>query len=73
VDVPWIADYGFELSRAFPALRPDDDQELAYAIRAHRSEEHDQAHLAGRIEAAPELFGAPVSLNVACFRYCRAG
>ena len=77
VDVPWIADYGFELSRAFPALK------AWMTIKEHGVSKYgriiqkniDQAHyLAGLVEAAPELeLALPVSLNVACFRYSRAG
>jgi glutamate/tyrosine decarboxylase-like PLP-dependent enzyme len=77
VDVPWIADYGFELSRAFPALK------AWMTIKEHGVHKYgriiqkniDQAHyLAGLVEAAPELeLALPVSLNVVCFRYGRAG
>ncbi len=75
VDVPWLSDYGFELSRGFQALK------AWMTIKEHGSAKYarmiqqniDQAHyLAGEVEAAPELqLALPVSLNVVCFRYSR--
>jgi len=76
VDVPWLSDYGFELSRGFQALK------AWMTIKRHGAARYgeliqqniDQAHyLAGLVEAAPELeLALPVSLNVVCFRYTRA-
>jgi aromatic-L-amino-acid decarboxylase len=76
VDVPWLSDYGFELSRGFQALK------AWMTIKEHGAARYgdliqqniDQAHyLAGLVEAAPELeLALPVSLNVVCFRYTRA-
>ncbi|HDQ07445.1 MAG TPA: aminotransferase class V-fold PLP-dependent enzyme [Methanoculleus sp.] len=75
IDVPWISDYGFELSRGFHALK------AWMTIKEHGTarfgrliqQNIDQAHyLAGLIEAAPELEVAlPVSLNIVNFRYIR--
>jgi aromatic-L-amino-acid decarboxylase len=74
-DVPWISDYGFELSRAFSALK------AWMTLKEHGVRKYgrviqqniDQAHyLADLVEAAPELeLALPVSLNVVCFRYTR--
>ena len=76
-DVPWLSDYGFQLSRSFRALK------AWMSLKEHGLHKYgrliqqniDQAHyLAGLIEAAPELeLAAPVSLNVVCFRYVRPG
>jgi len=73
VDVPWLADYGFELSRGFHALK------AWMTIKEHGTLKYgrliqqniDQAHyLARKVEAARELeLALPVSLNVVCFRY----
>jgi glutamate/tyrosine decarboxylase-like PLP-dependent enzyme len=77
VDVPWLCDLGFELSRGFQALK------AWMTIKEHGSAKYgrliqqniDQAHyLAGLVEAAPELeLALPVALNVVCFRYTRPG
>jgi glutamate/tyrosine decarboxylase-like PLP-dependent enzyme len=76
VDLPWISDYGFQLSRSFPALK------AWMTIKEHGvrkcgrliQKNIDQAHyLAKLVEAEPELqMALPVSLNVVCFRYTRA-
>ena len=77
VDVPWVSDYSYELSRAFPALK------AWMTIKTHGTRKFsqliqqniDQAHyLAGLVRAAPQLeLALPVSLNVTCFRYTRPG
>ncbi|MBI5586442.1 MAG: aminotransferase class V-fold PLP-dependent enzyme [Deltaproteobacteria bacterium] len=77
VDVPWLADYGFELSRGFQALK------AWMTIKEHGTAKYgriiqqniDQAqYLAGLVEAASELeLALPVSLNVVCFRFVRPG
>lgn len=73
VDVPWLVDYGFDLSRAFPALKAwmtiKEQGILKYGRLIQQN--IDQAHyLARLVEAAPELeLALPVSLNVVCFRY----
>ena len=77
VDLPWLADYGFQLSRGFRALK------AWMSLKEHGSLKYgrmiqqniDQArHLAELVEAAGELeLVAPVTLNVVCFRYVRAG
>jgi aromatic-L-amino-acid/L-tryptophan decarboxylase len=75
VDVPWLSDYGFELSRGFHALK------AWMTIKEHGSEKYgrliqqniDQAHyLARLVEANPKLeLALPVSLNIVCFRFFR--
>jgi glutamate/tyrosine decarboxylase-like PLP-dependent enzyme len=76
-DVPWLADYGFQLSRGFQALKAwmsfKEHGFLKYGRLIQQN--IDQAHyLAELIEAAPELeLAAPVPLNVVCFRYVAAG
>jgi glutamate/tyrosine decarboxylase-like PLP-dependent enzyme len=77
IDVPWLADLGFELSRSFQALK------AWMTLKEHGLEKYgrliqqniDQAHyLARLVQAASELeLALPVSLNVVCFRYTRPG
>ncbi|MGE5359058.1 MAG: pyridoxal phosphate-dependent decarboxylase family protein [Bacteroidales bacterium] len=77
VDVPWLCDLGFELSRGFHALK------AWMTIKEQGTEKYgrliaqniEQAHyLASLVEAARELeLALPVSLNVVCFRYTRPG
>jgi glutamate/tyrosine decarboxylase-like PLP-dependent enzyme len=76
-DVPWLSDYGFQLSRAFHALK------AWMSLKEHGVRKYgrliqqniDQArYLTSLVEAAPELeLAAPTSLNVVCFRYVRPG
>jgi aromatic-L-amino-acid/L-tryptophan decarboxylase len=76
-DLPWTSDYGFQLSRGFRALK------AWMSLKAHGTEKFarliqqniDQVrYLAGLVETSPELeLLAPVSLNVACFRYVAPG
>lgn len=76
-DLPWLSDYGFELSRGFRALK------AWMSLKEHGARKYgrliqqniNQArYLADLIDAAPELeLAAPVTLNVVCFRYNRAG
>jgi aromatic-L-amino-acid/L-tryptophan decarboxylase len=73
IDVPWLSDYGFELSRGFHALK------AWMTIKEQGTEKFgrliqqniDQAHyLARLVETSPQLeMALPVSLNVVCFRY----
>ena len=77
VDVPWLSDYGYELSRGFSALK------VWMSLKEHGADKFarviqqniDQArYLAGLVEATPELEQAlPVALNIVCFRYVRPG
>jgi aromatic-L-amino-acid decarboxylase len=77
VDVPWVSDYDFVLSRPFPALKAWMTIKEHGMVKLGRiiQQNIDQAHyLAGLIESAPELeLALPVSLNVVCFRYTRGG
>jgi glutamate/tyrosine decarboxylase-like PLP-dependent enzyme len=76
-DLPWLTDYGFELSRSFQALK------AWISLKEHGVRKYgrliqqniDQAHYLGELVAAePELeLVAPVTLNVVCFRYIRPG
>jgi aromatic-L-amino-acid/L-tryptophan decarboxylase len=77
VDVPWLSDFGFELSRGFHALK------VWMALKEHGTQKFarviqqniDQArYLEGLVAAAPELEQAlPAQLNIVCFRYVRPG
>jgi aromatic-L-amino-acid/L-tryptophan decarboxylase len=77
IDVPWLCDLGFELSRGFHALKAwmtiKEHGILKYGRLIEQNIE--QAHyLAGLVEGAPELeLAIPVSLNVVCFRYTHPG
>jgi len=76
-DLPWLTDYGFELSRSFRALK------AWMSLKEHGVRKYgriiqqniDQAHYLGElIVASPELeLAAPVTLNVVCFRYFLPG
>ncbi len=76
-DLPWLSEYGFQLSRGFRALK------AWMSLKEHGSLKYgrliqqniDQArYLAERIDAAPELeLSAPATLNVVCFRYIKPG
>ncbi len=77
VDVPWLSDYGFELSRGFLALK------AWMTIKEQGTEKYgrliqqniDQAHyLENLVQEAPQLeLALPVSLNIVNFRYMRPG
>ncbi len=73
VDVPWLSDLGFELSRGFHALKAwMTIKEQGAAKYARLIQQNiDQAHyLRDLIAATPELeLALPVSLNVVCFRH----
>lgn len=77
IDVPWLSDYGFELSRGFHALKAwMTIKEQGTAKYGRLIQQNiDQAHyLATLIDAAPELeLALPVSLNIVNFRYTRPG
>jgi glutamate/tyrosine decarboxylase-like PLP-dependent enzyme len=72
-DLPWLTDYGYQLSRNFRALK------AWMSIKEHGSHKYsrliqqniDQAqYLAGLVKKSPQLeLMAPVPLNVVCFRY----
>lgn len=76
VDVPWLSDYGFELSRGFQALKAWMTLKEQGVEKYGRliQQNIDQAnYLARLIEASPQLeLALPVSLNIVCFRYVRA-
>lgn len=77
IDVPWKSDYGFQLSRGFPALKAwmtikeNGFQKYGRVIQKNI----DQAHyLAELVNAESELeLALPVSLNIVCFRYIQPG
>jgi len=75
IDVPWLSDCGFELSRGFQALKAwMTIKEQGTAKYGRLIQQNiDQAHyLARLVETSPELeMALPVSLNVVCFRYIR--
>jgi len=75
VDVPWISDYGFELSRGFHALKAwmtIKEQGIAKYGRLIQQNIDQAQYLSRLVEASPELeMALPVSLNVVCFRYIR--
>ena len=77
VDVAWLSDYGFELSRGFHALKAWMTLKEHGAVKYGRliQQNIDQAnYLARLVESSPELeLALPVSLNVVCFRYTRSG
>jgi aromatic-L-amino-acid/L-tryptophan decarboxylase len=77
VDVPWLSDLGFELSRGFQALKAWMTLKEQGAEKYGRliQQNIDQAHyLAQLVEACPRLeLALPVSLNIVCFRYTRPG
>jgi aromatic-L-amino-acid decarboxylase len=76
VDVPWVSDYDYTLSRPFPALKAwmTIKEQGMHKFGRMIQKNIDQAHyLSGLIETAPELeLALPVSLNVVCFRYTKA-
>ena len=76
-DLPWLADYGFQLSRSFRALKAWMSMKEHGVRRYGRliQQNIDQARYLGEIiEATPELeLVAPVLLNVVNFRYVGTG
>ncbi len=74
-DLPWLTEYGYQLSRNFRALK------AWMSIKEHGSKKYGRLikqnieqvqYLVELIEAAPELeLMAPVPLNVVCFRYIK--
>jgi aromatic-L-amino-acid decarboxylase len=77
VDVPWLSDYGFELSRGFQALKAWmtlKEQGVAKYGRVIQQNIDQAAYLAGLVDASERLEPAlPVSLNVVNFRYVEPG
>ncbi len=74
--LPWLTDFGLELSRGFRALpvwftlREFGAAGIGAAIAANVALAH---RFAGWIEADPDFeLAAPVTLNVVCFRYRRS-
>jgi glutamate/tyrosine decarboxylase-like PLP-dependent enzyme len=77
IDVPWLSDLGFELSRGFQALKAwmtiKEHGTAKYGRLIQQNIEQAQ-YLAGLVDARPELeLALPVALNVVCFRYRRPG
>ena len=76
-DLPWLTDYGFELSRQFKALKAwmsFKEHGLRKYARLIEQNVEQAGYLGELVEAAPDLeLLAPVSLNVVCFRYARTG
>jgi glutamate/tyrosine decarboxylase-like PLP-dependent enzyme len=76
-DLPWLTDYGFELSRQFKALKAwmgFKEHGLRKYARLIEQNVEQVKYLATLVEAAPDIeLLAPVSLNVVCFRYARPG
>lgn len=76
-DLPWLTDYGYQLSRNFRALK------AWMSIKEHGSKKYgrmiqqniNQAqYLAGLVKESERLeLLAPVPLNVVCFRYLNPG
>jgi aromatic-L-amino-acid decarboxylase len=77
VDVPWLSDYGYELSRSFQALKAwmtIKEQGTAKYARVIQKNIEQAYYLGDLVKAAPELeLAVPVALNVCCFRYVRPG
>ena len=77
IDVPWLSDYGFELSRGFHALKAwmtIKEQGIEKYGRLIQQNINQARYLAGLVEADPELqLALPVSLNIVCFRYEGSG
>lgn len=77
VDLPWLSDYGFQLSRGFPALKAwMTIKEIGIRKYGRLIQQNiDQAqYLAGLVTTDPRLeLALPVSLNVVCFRYVDPG
>lgn len=75
IDVPWLSDYGFELSRGFHALKAwmtIKEQGIEKYGRLIQQNIDQANYLARLVEASPQLeMALPVSLNVVCFRYIR--
>jgi aromatic-L-amino-acid decarboxylase len=76
-DLPWLTDYGFELSRQFKALKAWmslKEHGLHKYARLIEQNITQARYLGDLVEAAPELeLLAPVTLNVVCFRYALPG
>jgi glutamate/tyrosine decarboxylase-like PLP-dependent enzyme len=76
-DLPWLPDYGFQLSRGFRALKAWMSLKEQGAQKYGRliQQNIDQArYLGDLVEMALELeLATPVALNVVCFRYARPG
>jgi glutamate/tyrosine decarboxylase-like PLP-dependent enzyme len=76
-DLPWLQDYGFQLSRGFRALKAWMSLKEHGALKYGRliQQNIDQArYLADQVVTHPKLeLVAPVTLNVVCFRYTGTG
>lgn len=76
-DIPWVSDYDFVLSRAFPALKAwmtlkeHGTRKFGRLIQQNINQAH---YLAGLVNTTPELeLALPVSLNIVCFRFTHPG
>lgn len=76
-DLPWLSDYGFQLSRGFRALKAWmslKEHGVSKYSRLIRQNIEQARYLGELIEASFELeLAAPVTLNVVCFRFIREG
>jgi len=77
IDVPWLSDMSFELSRGFSALKAwmtIKEQGTAKIGRLIQQNIDQAQYLARMVENSQELeLALPVSLNIVNFRYIRAG
>jgi glutamate/tyrosine decarboxylase-like PLP-dependent enzyme len=76
-DLPWLTDYGYQLSRSFRALKAWMSLKEHGAAKYSRliQQNIDQARYLAQLVDSHEALQllAPVSLNVVCFRYLREG
>jgi glutamate/tyrosine decarboxylase-like PLP-dependent enzyme len=76
-DLPWIADYDFQLSRSFRSLKAWmtlKEHGIRKFERLIRQNIDQALYLGARIDAHPDFeLAAPVSMNVVAFRYVRPG
>jgi len=77
IDLPWLSDYGFELSRGYASLKAwmTIKEQGIHKYGRLIQQNIDQAHyLAALVEAVPELeLAVKPTLNVVNFRFIRTG